>query len=106
MIRMNFNTIYQGGSANKMIAPIQMTAHQPKHFHSPNNSTKVDVVVERPSKKLPWGEPIWFLFHTLAHKIKEKSFLIVKNELLNIIFLICNNPVSYTHLTLPTSDLV
>ena len=95
MIRMNFNTNFKGSSVNKIIKPIQLIAHQPKHFHTPNNVTietnKVDVVVDRPSKKLPWGEPIWFLFHTLAHKVKEKSFHLVKDELLNIIFLICNN---------------
>ena len=95
MIRMNFNTNFQGGSTNKPIKPIQLIAHQPKHFHGPNNVTseprKVDIVIDPPSKKLPWGEPIWFLFHTLAHKVKEKSFHLVKDELLNIIFLICNN---------------
>jgi hypothetical protein len=92
---MNFNTNLKGSSVNKIIKPIQLIPHQPKHFHSPNivtrETNKVDVVVDRPSKKLPWGEPIWFLFHTLAHKIKEGSFNVIKDELLNIIFLICNN---------------
>ena len=95
MIRMNFNTNFQGGSSNKIIAPIQMVPNQPRQFHTSNNVRpeirNVDVVIDRPSKKLPWGEPIWFLFHTLAHKVKEKSFHLVKDELLNIIFLICNN---------------
>ena len=95
MIRMNFNTHFQGGSSNKIIAPIQMVPNQPRQFHTSNNvrpeMRNVDVVIDRPSKKLPWGEPIWFLFHTLAHKVKEKSFHLIKDELLNIIFLICNN---------------
>ena len=42
-------------------------------------------------KKMKWGEPIWFLFHTLAHKVKESEFPRVKDELLNIIYNICNN---------------
>lgn len=95
MIRMNFNTNFHGGSANKIITPIQMVPNQPRQFHTSNNVRpeirNVDVVIDRPSKKLPWGEPIWFLFHTLAHKVKEKSFHLIKDELLNIIFLICNN---------------
>jgi len=95
MIRMNFNTNFHGGSSNKIIAPIQMVPNQPRQFHTSNNVRpeirNVDVVIDRPSKKLPWGEPIWFLFHTLAHKVKEKSFHLIKDELLNIIFLICNN---------------
>ena len=95
MIRMNFNTNFQGGLNNKIIAPIQMVPNQQRQIHSSNNVRpeirNVDVVIDRLSKKLPWGEPIWFLFHTLAHKVKEKSFHLIKDELLNIIFLICNN---------------
>jgi hypothetical protein len=92
---MNFNTNFQGGLNNKIIAPIQMVPNQQRQIHSSNNVRpeirNVDVVIDRLSKKLPWGEPIWFLFHTLAHKVKEKSFHLIKDELLNIIFLICNN---------------
>jgi len=91
---MNFNTTFKGTSNNKTIAPIQMIAHPPNQTYNSNHETetrKVDVVIDRPIKKLAWGEPIWFLFHTLAHKVKEETFNIVKSELLNIIFLICNN---------------
>ena len=42
-------------------------------------------------KKMKWGEPTWFLFHTLAQKIKDESFAVVKTEFLNICFLICRN---------------
>lgn len=94
MIRMNFNTTFKGPSNNKTIAPIQMIAHPPKQIYNVIHETeprKVDVVIDRPIKKLAWGEPIWFLFHTLAHKVKEETFNVVKSELLNIIFLICNN---------------
>jgi len=40
---------------------------------------------------MKWGEPTWFLFHTLSQKIKEESFPQVKQELLDIFFLICRN---------------
>ena len=43
------------------------------------------------SKKMKWGEPIWFLFHTLAEKAKPESFHIIRSELLNIIYSICSN---------------
>jgi hypothetical protein len=91
---MNFNTTFKGPSNNKNVAPIQMIAHPPKQTYNSNRDAeprKVDVVIDRPIKKLAWGEPIWFLFHTLAHKVKEETFNVVKSELLNIIFLICNN---------------
>ena len=44
-----------------------------------------------PIKKMKWGEPTWFLFHTLAHKVKEEHFTRVRNELLNNISMICSN---------------
>jgi hypothetical protein len=42
-------------------------------------------------KKMRWGEPTWFAFHTLAEKVKEESFPLIRHELLNIINTICNN---------------
>ena len=55
-----------------------------------NISKPVDISTPLP-KKMSWGEPIWFLFHTLAHKIKEEHFLRLRDELLNNIYNICNN---------------
>jgi hypothetical protein len=43
------------------------------------------------SKKMKWGEPIWFFFHMLAEKAKIESFHIIRSELLNIIYSICSN---------------
>lgn len=58
---------------------------------------------EKPEfKKMKWGEPIWFLFHTLAHKVKEEHFAQIRTELLNNIYNICNNlpcPMCATHAT-------
>tara|TARA_Y100000816_G_C25936959_1_gene488648 strand:- start:366 stop:827 length:462 start_codon:yes stop_codon:yes gene_type:complete len=38
-----------------------------------------------------WGNNIWYLFHTLSYKIKEGSFLILKNDLIEIFKNICKN---------------
>ena len=46
---------------------------------------------EQHPKKMKWGEPTWFLFHTIAHKIKEQHFDQKKLDLINIITIICNN---------------
>jgi hypothetical protein len=43
-----------------------------------------------PAKKpMKWGEPTWFLFHTIAEKIKPEHFNEYKNELFEIIKTIC-----------------
>jgi hypothetical protein len=42
-------------------------------------------------KKMIWGPAIWFLFHTLAEKIKEDFFSSIRVELLNNIYSICVN---------------
>jgi hypothetical protein len=41
--------------------------------------------------KMLWGEPVWFFFHTLSHKLKEDSFDLAKDGFLNICFVICQN---------------
>jgi uncharacterized protein (DUF1499 family) len=41
--------------------------------------------------KREWGPACWFLFHTLASKVKEDKFEVVKNSLWEQINAICNN---------------
>jgi hypothetical protein len=75
--------------------------------HNLNQITKSvplqnEVIKNNPKEetKMTWGEPIWFLFHTLAQKVKPESFSIVRVELLNNIFSICANlpcPVCTNH---------
>lgn len=38
-----------------------------------------------------WGNNIWYLFHTIAHKIKEQEFNNVKEDLIYILKTICSN---------------
>lgn len=51
------------------------------------------VILTKPDEpnKMKWGEPIWYLFHTLAEKVKEGLFPVIKTELLNTIYSICSN---------------
>lgn len=49
------------------------------------------VIQEVPGKKVKWGEPTWFLFHTLSVKIKESHFQSIRSPLLNQIYAICVN---------------
>jgi hypothetical protein len=59
-------------------------------------------VIQAPKNKMLWGEPTWFFFHTIAHKIKPEHFAALRLELLNICAIICNNlpcPNCATHAT-------
>ena len=42
-------------------------------------------------KPMKWGGPTWFLFHTLAEKIKPEYYPEIRKELLNLIYTICSN---------------
>ena len=41
--------------------------------------------------KVKWGQPTWFLFHTLSVKVKESEFQHIRQDLLNRIYAICTN---------------
>jgi hypothetical protein len=51
------------------------------------------IQVEPPKQeaKMTWGEPTWFLFHTLAEKVIDTHFSDVRAGLLNVIYSICLN---------------
>ena len=38
-----------------------------------------------------WGKPTWYLLHMMAEKIQDSRFQEIRQEFLNIIFLICSN---------------
>ena len=72
-------SVYSNGKMQPNLA-----APVPQSFPSVNE----DIV---PAKPISWGEPTWFLFHTLAEKIKVDAFSLLRTELLNMIYLICIN---------------
>ena len=58
------------------------------------------VIDDKP--KMKWGEPVWFLFHTLAEKVKQDQFPTLKEGIMNIIRSICNSlpcPICAEHAT-------
>jgi hypothetical protein len=59
--------------------------------HMISTTTQVNTVKQSNAKKMKWGEPTWFLFHTLAEKVKAEYFSLVRTELLNNIYAICKN---------------
>ena len=53
--------------------------------------TVKEVPQEPEKKKMKWGQPVWFFFHTIAEKVKPESFAIIRMELLQLVTSICKN---------------
>jgi hypothetical protein len=66
------NMVYR---RNRFIRPLNNMTQQPA-IQTP--------IIEDPKPKMIWGQPIWFLFHTLAEKIKPEFFSTIIKELLNM----------------------
>ena len=64
--------------------PIPSPSPQPQQLIT--NTVNKDNV-----KKMLWGKPTWFLFHTIAEKVNESHFLEIRSSLLDIIYSICIN---------------
>ena len=60
-----------------------------------NDIPNIPEPIKPEQTKMVWGEPIWYLFHTLAEKVKVDAFTSIRSELLNNIFAIS------THLPCP-----
>jgi len=38
-----------------------------------------------------WGQPTWLVLHTLAHKIKDEAYPLLRRELNDLVIRICTN---------------
>jgi len=54
-------------------------------------SIPTPAISEKQEPKSKWGPPTWLLLHTIAEKVKEQQFSQIREELINIIQLICGN---------------
>lgn len=75
---------------------------QPSPQPSMRQTSELTPTQEKKKKPMKWGEPTWFLFHTLAEKVKEENFQQIRKELLDVIYTICVNlpcPTCATHAT-------
>jgi len=50
-----------------------------------------EIIKKEQSGRITWGAPTWYLFHTIAEKVREDTFPLIRKELLNIILTICIN---------------
>jgi hypothetical protein len=61
----------------------------------PSNRPSISTVItnsnDYSAPKSKWGAPTWFLFHTLAHKLKDECDDKIVHELFQVIVLLCSN---------------
>ena len=74
----------------RTFSPFQIKIPMPPPVQPHQQGTPVNYPND-PPKKVKWGEPTWFLLHTLSVKIKESEFMRIKHDLLNRIYAICVN---------------
>lgn len=86
------------GDAPKYVASPIMTFSNKYRAHAAAVQQLQKKPIETPEpphdprkKPMKWGEPTWFLFHTLAEKIKPEHYSDLQKELLNLIYTICSN---------------
>lgn len=95
-LSMGFN-MRKSGIQNSPGAMNAVSMYKPptiqKHVNSmPITSKSVASPHENLSKpKMLWGRHTWFLFHTIAEKIKDERFDQLRNEIIHLIYTICMN---------------
>jgi len=77
--------------------PNMLSRHRGIKLNNLTTRQPVTIPVKEPEikPKMIWGPSIWYLFHTLAEKVKPESFSYIRKELLNNIYAIS------THLPCP-----
>ena len=74
------------------VMPLRMMMTRPAPIQPQLKPPPQHVTVTQPdTKKVIWGESIWYLFHTISVKVKESEFYRIRADLLNHIYAICTN---------------
>jgi hypothetical protein len=63
-------------------------------IRNPNPQTQIAIkpkVIEDAKPSMLWGKPTWYLLHTLAEKVVDEKFNVIRESLLNTIYAICSN---------------
>lgn len=85
------NNSLQKPAYNNFETPIYNNVQKSTNINEQSIRTVTVSPSVTPQKKMKWGEPTWFLFHTLAEKVKDEQFQSIRYDLLNTIVTICKN---------------
>lgn len=79
---------FQSKNIIMAVQPRRMTFNTPNQQLIPE---QIAVATPPTIPKVKWGEPTWFLLHTLSVKVKDSEFSRIRQDLLNRIYAICTN---------------
>lgn len=88
---MNTNLMFSMKHRSNTSLMMPMKTYTPRNIVKPSPMINLAPTQNFDSVKPKWGEPVWFLFHTMAHKVKEENFADIKNEIFDNIINICQN---------------
>jgi hypothetical protein len=69
--------------------PMPRSNPNPIRREQPKPATPQEV--KDTAKPMRWGGPTWLFFHTLAEKVREDQFPLIRGPLLNMISNVCTN---------------
>ena len=101
MIFTNSRTINRNKNTKDMVFIVPHNQPPVTQLQKPKTIPRqIDLNVSNTGKVKVWGPYIWYMLHSLAEKINDKSFPLLRSELLEHIFNICVNlpcPSCSTH---------
>ena len=86
----------------QIMTMFNMRQHFNQQVQSPITSVVEQTATVDQSKKILWGPPFWFFFHTLAEKVKPELFYENRDAIFGIVREICSNlpcPTCASHAT-------
>jgi hypothetical protein len=75
----------------KQVSPKTTSTQSLKEIIANSASLSALTPQQQELKKMIWGEPTWFLFHTLAEKVHDEGFIEIRTQLLELIYTISVN---------------
>jgi len=96
-INRNSAAMYNQANNNKrpaMMMNININTNVKNNLNQTNGQMVQKVAPENNipnDRKVTWGPPFWFFFHTIAEKVKEEKYTSISKELFNMIKQICAN---------------
>lgn len=87
------NNQFQILGNRRIAAPMPVAAAAPATVVTPTVSPTTAAATEE--QKMLWGEPTWLLLHSMAENITNDNFMANRDDILNVIFIICTNLPCY-----------